>query len=407
MFLGVKPPDYVSNILEELLNHNYEAYLVGGCVRDSLLGYTPYDWDITTDALPDEIEELFAETIPTGKKYGTITVIWNGKDGTCSESVEVTTFRKDSDYSDGRRPDDVIFGDTLKEDIMRRDFTINALAWNPIKGLVDATGYGINDLLTGTIRAIGIPIDRFKEDALRLVRCIRFALKYNFQIEYNTLQDCHRLLENNYLDKVSRERIHDEILKMLACDIDNMETIYNNQLTYDCLSNILGIKLSLSQIEALKTVHKKTTKTAIIYRNNVDKLRELKFSNEYVGYVLELNQMETECYKYFYLENKSSIQTLKKLIVNHGFELTIDYCVVFYGHKINYFVLANIIKALTEQIITRKELVVKGNELKEIGYKNNQISYMLNVLVDKVNDNELKNVKKDLLDFALTQLETV
>ena len=191
--MELKIPQYVKSALKTLNDAGYEAYVVGGAVRDLLLEEKPNDYDITTNALPEQIEELFADTIPIGKEYGTITVVWHSEDGMRSELIEITTYRKDSNYSDGRRPDKVEFGHSLEDDLLRRDFTINALAYNPEEGVIDYFR-GRDDICARKIRCIGCADNRFKEDALRMLRALRFAYKYYFDIEEKT----SKAINNNY-----------------------------------------------------------------------------------------------------------------------------------------------------------------------------------------------------------------
>ena len=170
-------PKYPKEIIETLENNGYEAYIVGGCVRDALLGKSPSDYDITTNADPQTVKKLFRRTIDTGIKHGTVTVLFY--EGDKPYTYEVTTYRIDGEYDDARHPKNVVFVDNLKEDLLRRDFTINAMAYNNKKGLVDEFG-GIVDLDKKIIRAVGNPIERFTEDALRLLRAVRFAAKLGF-----------------------------------------------------------------------------------------------------------------------------------------------------------------------------------------------------------------------------------
>jgi len=201
-------PNDVKMILNTLKNNGYQSYIVGGSIRDFKIGISlPKDFDITTNALPEEIIRLFDKTVPTGIKHGTVTVMING------DGYEVTTYRIDGEYLDNRRPDCVTFVSSLKEDLARRDFTINALAFNEADGLVDYFG-GIKDLDDKIIRAVGEPNKRFKEDALRMLRAIRFAARLNFDIEEETL----KAIKANYklILNVSNERIRDELCKMLV-----------------------------------------------------------------------------------------------------------------------------------------------------------------------------------------------
>ena len=185
----------------------YEAYAVGGCVRDSVLGRIPADWDITTSALPEQVKELFHRTIDTGIEHGTVTVMMD------KEGFEVTTYRIDGEYRDHRHPEQVNFTGELKEDLRRRDFTINAMAYNDRCGMVDAFG-GIEDLKHGVIRCVGVAGERFEEDALRILRAVRFAAQLGFEIEKETA-DAARALAGNLKD-ISAERIQTELVKLLV-----------------------------------------------------------------------------------------------------------------------------------------------------------------------------------------------
>ncbi|MBU3155498.1 CCA tRNA nucleotidyltransferase [Clostridium estertheticum] len=201
-------PNDVKIILDTLKNNGYESYIVGGSVRDATIGKAvPKDYDITTNALPEDIIKIFDKTVPTGIKHGTITVMVNG------EGYEVTTYRIDGEYLDNRRPSGVTFVSNLQEDLARRDFTINALAFNEADGLIDCFD-GIFDLKNKIIRAVGEPNKRFKEDALRMLRAIRFAASLDFYIEEKTMIAIK--MNCNLISNVSTERIRDELCKMLV-----------------------------------------------------------------------------------------------------------------------------------------------------------------------------------------------
>lgn len=199
-------PDDVGNIIEKLNLCGFEAFLVGGCVRDCILGKVPYDWDITTNALPEDIKIIFDKTYDTGIKHGTVSV------ATEKEFIEVTTYRIDGEYSDFRRPDSVQFTTSLKEDLARRDFTINAMAYHPKEGLIDYFE-GLFDLKNHKIRAVGDANLRFREDALRMLRAIRFSAQLGFAIEDATFQAIKR--NSELIKNISNERIRDELNKIL------------------------------------------------------------------------------------------------------------------------------------------------------------------------------------------------
>ena len=200
-------PEKVEHIIDTLTAAGHEAYAVGGCVRDALLGREPADWDITTSASPYEVKALFSRTIDTGIQHGTVTVML-GKEG-----FEVTTYRVDGEYEDCRHPKEVQFTKSLLEDLKRRDFTINAMAYNPAEGLIDEFD-GAGDLKRGIIRCVGDAEARFGEDALRMMRAVRFGAQLGFELEEQTREAVKKLCEN--LRKVSAERIQTELVKMLV-----------------------------------------------------------------------------------------------------------------------------------------------------------------------------------------------
>ena len=200
-------------LLDALHGAGHAAYAVGGCVRDSLLGLDPHDWDLCTSARPEQVMELFGEKqcIPTGLQHGTVTVKRDGR------LYEITTFRTEGTYTDGRHPDEVHFVPDVREDLARRDFTINAMAYNEKEGLVDPFG-GQADLQSGILRAVGVPHQRFTEDALRILRLYRFAARFGFAIDPPTAQAAQELCA--HLDCVSVERIEEELAKLLEGNLD-------------------------------------------------------------------------------------------------------------------------------------------------------------------------------------------
>lgn len=212
-------PRDVSSILEKLKTHGFLAYVVGGSVRDSLLGKLPGDWDITTSAHPQDIKRLFNRTVDTGIRHGTVTVLYR------SMVCELTTFRSDGEYLDHRHPDGVRFSDTLEEDLRRRDFTINAMAYNDSEGLIDLF-HGEEDLKQGLIRAVGEANERFDEDALRMLRAVRFAGQLGFGIEEGT----RKAISSHAADLkyVSRERIYSEICKLIcSAHLERIKDIFD------------------------------------------------------------------------------------------------------------------------------------------------------------------------------------
>ncbi len=232
--MTIRMDEGAAELLDTLHRAGYAAYVVGGCVRDSLLGLTPHDWDLCTSALPQQVMKLFGaqRCIPTGLQHGTVTVKQSGA------LYEITTFRTEGTYTDGRHPDEVHFVPDVREDLARRDLTINAMAYNEKEGLVDPFG-GQADLQSGIVRAVGVPRQRFTEDALRILRLYRFAARFGFAIDPPTAQAAQELCA--HLDCVSVERIEEELAKLLAAPAP---AAYLNE-------KILGVVLPELSSEAL------------------------------------------------------------------------------------------------------------------------------------------------------------
>lgn len=221
--MTIQLPEDVKKIIEIIEKAGYEAYAVGGCVRDSLLMRNPNDWDITTSAKPEKVKELFKKTIDTGIEHGTVTVMMH------HVGYEVTTYRIDGEYEDARHPKNVTFTSNLIEDLKRRDFTINAMAYNDRSGIVDAFD-GISDLEKGIIRAVGNPRERFDEDALRMMRAVRFSAQLGYSIEEDTKKAIKELSPN--LQKISAERIQVELVKLISSDHpEKMRDLYETGIT--------------------------------------------------------------------------------------------------------------------------------------------------------------------------------
>ncbi len=219
--MNISLPDYVKKALDLLKQNGYEGYIVGGCVRDALLNKTPYDWDITTTSRPDETLIVFSsyKTIKTGLKHGTVAVIIDGK------SLEITTMRCDGEYTDNRHPDSVTFTNNIYSDLSRRDFTVNAMAYNEEKGLCDPFN-GESDLKNKVIKSVGNPDTRFEEDALRILRGLRFSSVLNFKIDNNTSESIIR--NKSLLSNIAQERKREELLKLLCgCNVKNILIDYS------------------------------------------------------------------------------------------------------------------------------------------------------------------------------------
>lgn len=346
-------PNHVEKILEKLHKAGFEAYIVGGCVRDMLLNNTPHDWDITTSADPLEVKGLFDRTIDTGIEHGTVTVMMG------SEGYEVTTYRLDGTYTDHRRPDTVDFTKSLREDLKRRDFTINAMAYNKEDGVVDLFD-GQKDLADGIIRCVGVAKERFTEDALRMLRAIRFAARFAFVIDGETEEAIKSL--SHLIQHVSGERIHMELTKTLCSDnpayIERLVTyglldyvlpefkpnvgleqnhpyhVYPvDQHTYECLKNIEGEE-GLRWAIYLHDIGKGYTKTtddqgidhfyghpkiSVDLANVI--LGRLKFDNKTRRRILKL--IETHDYRF-----EATLKSVRKAMAKIGTDLYPQYLAV-------------------------------------------------------------------------------
>jgi tRNA nucleotidyltransferase (CCA-adding enzyme) len=223
MKISITMPKDVKYILDKLKAAQYDGYIVGGCCRDSILNRPIHDWDICTSATPEQVMEIFKDEyiIPTGLQHGTVTIMLNGT------GYEVTTFRQDGDYSDGRHPDSVKFTNSLIEDLSRRDFTINAMAYNDKDGLIDPFG-GLDDIENKLIRCVGKAEDRFNEDALRMLRAIRFACQLDFEIHPSIGWQIGYTDMVNKLNNISVERINSEFVKIVMTNQFNKRLVWNH-----------------------------------------------------------------------------------------------------------------------------------------------------------------------------------
>lgn len=266
-------PGYVGKTLRSLEQAGYEAYVVGGCVRDTLMGKEPDDWDVCTSALPKEIVSCFGarKTIPTGMKHGTVTVLMDG------QSVEVTTYRIDGDYLDGRHPSEVAFTRNLSEDLKRRDFTMNAVACCPSAGLVDICG-GRADIAAGRIRCVGDPCRRFEEDALRILRALRFKAVLGFTLEEETasaVRSCRGLLK-----QISKERIQAELSKLVMGDHADSVLGSFHEVLEVCAPGIIDVSKRVSVERLPKDL---TVRLAVLFPVETRAaLRALKYDNHTV-----------------------------------------------------------------------------------------------------------------------------
>lgn len=379
-------PQNVRAVLDTLHQNKHEAYIVGGCVRDALLGDNPSDYDVTTSAKPEEVAGLFEKTIPTGIKHGTVTVIWDGK------AIEVTTFRTDGDYSDSRRPDNVCFVETLAGDLSRRDFTVNALAFDEQTGLIDLFG-GENDLKNGILRAVGDPEKRFCEDALRILRLFRFAAKLGFTPEENTL--IAALKEKDRLENISRERIAVELKKAVCGTYPEALTplIESGGLAFLGLERTPDFKIVAAKglsgnarfFFALYTAYCLPQKVA----------DELKLSNrekKYFENLLRLCGCDTP---------KSAADLKNAMFIADPWAVEDWLIFLVQTGKIDPVLLHTkdeILKNQEPYLI--EHLAIDGNELKEIGLSGNKIGKTLELLRKAVVENPQLNQKNILKNMV-------
>ena len=379
--------------------HSYSLYLVGGAVRDYILKKENSDYDLTTSATPDEVKVMFKRTIDTGIKHGTVTVIFSG------EHYEITTFRTEGDYSDSRHPDSVTFVRSLEEDLKRRDFTINALACDIITGeIIDLHG-GTDDLEKGIIRAIGIPEDRFNEDALRMFRACRFAAKLDFTIEENTLKAIKSLHGN--IRKVSVERIKDEMDKLLLspCPVRGLEYLENTGLMEEIIPEIT---LTNSLKEAIRRAKENnlplTSLYAILFsgmssQDTEKALIHLKASNREKKEITLLSSglgnipydntpvSIRRLIKKYGKENILPLFTLRRA---YGYTEEED---IRYEEKVKE-------ELKKDPALEIKDLDITGKDLEAIVKPGPEMGRMLNYLLDEVIKNPRLNNRDDLLKLA-------
>ncbi len=380
-------PKEINNALLTLNNSGFEAYIVGGCVRDTLLNKAPQDYDITTSATPEEVISLFPHTVPTGIKHGTVTVIFEN-----GEKTEITTFRSENGYSDNRHPGSVNFVKTVEEDLSRRDFTVNAMAFSEKVGLKDPFN-GLNDLNNKILRAVGDPQLRFSEDALRILRLFRFSAQLNFKIEENTFACAIKLAEN--LKTISRERIRDEFVKGLCGDVPKALA---SLIKTDCL-DFLGLGSEADNFNGLEKISALPIPrfSYFCFKNRLDALKiaqNLHFSKAFA------KSCENICRL---LEGrlpitKAQIKHILKDIPKADFDVYLQIASAFEN--------VEVVKALLNEIIDKNEpytlsqLQINGNDLLALGIKNKEIKSALSKLLNLVIENPELNTKKQLKDVV-------
>ena len=393
-------PKNVENIIGSLEEHGFEGFAVGGCVRDSLLKKTPKDWDITTDALPVDMKKIFKKTFDTGIAHGTVTVLMDGV------GYELTTYRIDGNYSDGRHPDSVSFSKSLSEDLCRRDFTINAMAYSNKKGIVDLFD-GRKDLQNGIIRAVGDAKKRFDEDALRMLRAVRFAAQLGFKIDDDTFAAIKE--KAKLLSKVSKERIFVELNKSLCGNFaQNIKTVYISGLYKYIGKEFAKLDESIYDFYPRKFPNKKHMYWAAFLENieNVEAVKKILFE------LKSDNATRNNTYLLVKeLKNPlpSSDEDIRWSLHRIGADLFCDYIEILKSDKKNVDILDKIDTIENRYSLILKEnhayeismLDITGKDLMDIGIsKGPKIGEVLEFLLKKVIENPLNNEKSSLLRLA-------
>ena len=388
----MKIPEYVSFSLDRLEENGYSAYLVGGCVRDNIMGNTPNDYDITTNAEPEQIERCFRDikTLDIGKKHGTITLVFD------KECVEVTTYRIDGEYRDSRHPESVSFTDRIEEDLARRDFTVNAVAYSPKHGFVDPFS-GREDIDKKIIRCVGEPRVRFEEDALRIMRALRFSSRLGFDIQKDTAAAIFE--KKSLLDNIAFERINTEL-----CGILDGENVSDVMLKFDDVFRQIVPEISFFDCETISrasSYDRLTKLTAFFFdladiKALSDVLKRLKFDSKTVkslcGIISLFNNYFQKCSDYDIKKAVSIIGVddasvlYRALYCKTGDRQYIDALI-----RLSEFVGEN-------ACMNVRQLSVKGNEIIEkYSINPSETGRILSFLLEDVIGEKIPNKKDDLL----------
>lgn len=382
-------PDYAKELLTVLEDNGFEGFIVGGCVRDALLGRKPDDYDIAVSATPEETKMCFSafRTISTGEKHGTVTVVNKGK------NLELTSFRVDGEYKDNRRPENVEFTRSIEADLARRDFTINAMAFNEKRGLVDIFG-GQKDIENKIIRCVRDADTRFNEDALRIMRAVRFASQLGFGIEKHTADSIHK--NKALLENISVERIFVELKKLLtgknATDIliqyrDVFETVLPElkKLTQEkYLENAKAVGKASDAITAFAAM------LVSLPRENAEEIcSRLKTDKHFRNTVSVLTEYVYEDFN----DRLSAVHFIK----NHSVETAEMLISLKDCFSLDTRVIKNTVSEITNgAVYTLSQLDINGNDLSLLGVRGKEISEKLNMLLDKVILGEVTNSKEEL-----------
>lgn len=399
--MKIDMPIDVKDIINDIYINGYEAYIVGGCVRDSIVGIKPNDYDITTNAKPEDTIRIFKNyrVIETGIKHGTITLIKN------KNEYEITTYRIDGTYNDNRRPESVEFTSDIVQDLKRRDFTINSIAYNHKVGIVDAFN-GIEDINKKIIRTVGDADERFKEDGLRIIRAVRFSSKLNFEIDNKTLESIYKNIK--LIKNISSERIQEELNKILLSDYPEKIYILYDANLFD-IFKIKNVKMNKNDLIKLKSSKKDLVIRLSIFIYILGDINESKKILDLLRYS---NKIKSQCITILdnldnldnkIIDDKIAIKIYLKEIGHESLNyllyvkkvLDIEFEKKYYD-KIN-----NLIKEidLNKECYSLKELALNGRDLNALGYKGKEIGEKLNFLLYNVIENPNINNKTDLINI--------
>ncbi len=396
--MKIDMPIDVKDIINDIYINGYEAYIVGGCVRDSIVGIKPNDYDITTNAKPEDTIRIFKNyrVIETGIKHGTITLIKN------KNEYEITTYRIDGTYNDNRRPESVEFTSDIVQDLKRRDFTINSIAYNHKVGIVDAFN-GIEDINKKIVRTVGDADERFKEDGLRIIRAVRFSSKLNFEIDNKTLESIYKNIK--LIKNISSERIQEELNKILLSDYPEKIYILYDANLFD-IFKIKNVKMNKNDLIKLKSSKKDLVIRLSIFIYILGDINESKKILDLLRYS---NKIKSQCITILdnldnkIIDDKVSIKIYLKEIGHESLNyllyvkkvLDIEFEKKYYD-KIN-----NLIKEidLNKECYSLKELALNGRDLNALGYKGKEIGEKLNFLLYNVIENPNINNKTDLINI--------
>lgn len=372
------PPHLVSpgalQVCQELIRAGFQAYIVGGCVRDLLLGVEPKDWDITTDASPEEVINLFPKTIPTGLQHGTVTVVM---DVGVENHFEVTTFRVEGEYLDGRRPGQVFFVANVEKDLARRDLTINAIAYDPVANWMVDPYEGLKDLRAGLIRAVGNAEARFQEDGLRIMRAARFAARFSYALQPETFAGMKSNLET--LKMVSKERVADELCKtlMTANPKVGFNILHESGALAVACPLLCGKEIFLLPLQDLdRCTGELETRLAFLYGNCSAKTAEaellaLKFSNREIKKVVFLLQLMERFFEFSNNTTESGYKSFMATLKNNSpeaWEPTLEQFLQL-AEGMGFHARELFSRFAQVTVLSRKELQVNGNDLLATGVK--------------------------------------